>query len=177
MTHRELVDRAVRWLRGTAGCPIALGEMVTSCSEQPDAIGFRDRGLGTYVIECKVSRADFFADRHKGHRRAPSALGLHRYYLCPPDLIRSEEVPEGWGLLYAHPRTIEIVKGKRPKYWKHEPEFCCTADRAHEIGVLFSALARLRIHLGAGEFDRIVGMTYAARLEELALPVEGNPHA
>jgi hypothetical protein len=164
MTHAELVERAVRWLRGTAGCPIAFGELVTvACSEQPDAMGFRDCGASTYVIECKASRADFLADRHKGHRRAEEALGLYRYYMCPPGLIKPEEVPERWGLLYAHPAKVELVKGKRPKCWKHEPEFHCQPHRPNEMGVLFSLLCRLRLHLGPAEFDRIAGMTYSDR--------------
>lgn len=170
MTHAELVARAARWLRGTAGCPIVFAEMVTYCGEQPDAIGFRDRGLGTYLIECKATRSDFLADRHKAHRHAPRAIGLHRYYMSPPNLIGADEVPAGWGLLYAHASKVELVKGKRPKCWRHEPDFACSPHRENELGVLFSALSRLRIHLGASEFDRIVGMTYTKRLEELGQP-------
>lgn len=170
MTHAELVERAVRWLRGTAGCPIAFGEIVTACPEQPDAIGFRERGTGSYLIECKVSRSDFLADRHKGHRRADEALGSYRYYMCPPGLIKADEIPERWGLLYAHPGKVELVKGKRPKYWKYEPEFDCRPHRVSELGVLFSVLCRLRIHLGAAEFDRIAGLTYKERVAELEPP-------
>jgi hypothetical protein len=168
MTHAELVERAVRWLRGTVGCPIAFGEIVTLCPEQPDAIGFRDRGAGTYMIECKASRADFFADRHKGHRRAERALGLHRYYMVPPGLVTAAETPERWGLLYAHPKRVEVVKGKRPKCWTPQSDFTCEPHRENEMGVLFSLLCRLRIHLGESEFDRIAGLTYKQRVAELA---------
>lgn len=167
MTHAELVERAVRWLRGTAGCPIAFGEVVTLCPETPDAIGFRDSGASTYLIECKVSRADFLADRNKAHRRADRALGLYRYYMVPPGLITADETPERWGLLYAHPAKVELVKGKRPKSWKHEPEFCCEPHRENEATVLYSLLSRLRVHLGDAEFNRIAAMTYKERKAEM----------
>ena len=37
-------------------------------------------------------------------------MGDFRYYLVPDGMVTADEVPEGWGLLYAKPRTIRVIK-------------------------------------------------------------------
>lgn len=68
--------------------------------EIPDAIGFRpvDPLGGSTVVEVKVTRADFLADRTKPHRMA-GGMGRWRYYLTPAGLVTTVELPPGWGLL------------------------------------------------------------------------------
>ena len=68
------------------------------------------------MIECKASRADFFADRKKPARQHPDVMGLGhgRYYMTPPNLVRADEVPEGWGLLWAGKRVRRIVNAHPP---------------------------------------------------------------
>ena len=68
VTHAELVERAVRWLRGTMGCGVVLCERDAGVGEIPDAIGWRLRDVASHLVECKVTRADFFADLKKQHR-------------------------------------------------------------------------------------------------------------
>lgn len=109
MTHDELVKRAVKWLkepsRGKSGCGVAVPEIVSTSYETPDAIGWVGGGF-SYMIECKVSRADFLCDRKKG--RQLFGCGYKRFYLCPPGLIKPDELPEYWGLLYCHPDEITL---------------------------------------------------------------------
>jgi hypothetical protein len=65
-THQQLCDRALRWLSGTRRCePVFAG--IASCSEVPDAIGWSScyAHEGSTVIECKISRSDFYAERKK----------------------------------------------------------------------------------------------------------------
>lgn len=72
----------------------------TISGERPDAIGWRD-GI-SILIECKASHADFLADRKKPFRAETDnqqGMGDWRFYLCPPEIIKPEELPEGWGLL------------------------------------------------------------------------------
>lgn len=98
MTHAELVEFAARWLRGTRRCALVAEER--SCqksSESPDAIGWGPRG-DSVLVECKVSRVDFLADRRKPHR-AGAGMGLERWYLTDRGLMRPEEITAGWGLL------------------------------------------------------------------------------
>lgn len=109
LTHDELVSRAYRWLRAR-GCKVICWRRNTNCHEQPDALGFRRCGW-SWLIECKVSRADFFADRDKPHRVL--GVGSYRYYLTPPDLIGATEVPDGWGLLEVRGRSVmEVVPAR-----------------------------------------------------------------
>ncbi len=64
--HQMLCDRALRWLSGNRRCnPVFAG--IASCSEVPDAIGWSSsyKHRGSIVVECKVSAADFYADKKK----------------------------------------------------------------------------------------------------------------
>jgi hypothetical protein len=166
MTHAELVIRAVSWLKGM-GCPIVFYEMVTLQSEEPDAIGWRNSAGDSYLVECKASRADFLADRKKPHRHMP-ALGQFRYFMCPPGMIKPDELPDCWGLLYCHPKTVEIVRGRHPKrYVVADIEaFSCDRDPYKELRMFYSALNRLRIDLGAEDFSRRIHMSYTERKKQ-----------
>lgn len=108
MTHAELVDRAVRWLKGAKRCRVVWTQATILTSEQPDAIGWVTGGW-SILVECKASRADFFRDQNKWHRRGVG-MGNRRWYLTPAGLVKPEEVPEGWGLLECGPRGVRIVK-------------------------------------------------------------------
>lgn len=106
MTHEKLVARAVAWLR-RYGCGVVLSEQSCSSGETPDAIGWK-RACHSVVVECKISRADFLADRDKPFRRKPErGMGCERYYLSPAGLIKPEELPEGWGLLELWGREVK----------------------------------------------------------------------
>jgi hypothetical protein len=116
-THQALCDKAVSWLgrpksQQGHGCHVAVSEVPSGWNgEIPDAIGFRETGeprfgdSGSVLVEVKVSRADFLADKKKPHRINPeTGMGNWRYYLCPEGLIHPSELPDKWGLLYVTPR-------------------------------------------------------------------------
>jgi len=110
ISHSALVKRAERWLLGQ-GCVFALTELmvVTNTLEIPDAIGWKD--AEAILVECKTSRADFAADQKKWFRREPACgMGRYRYYLCPKGMLQPEEMPEGWGLLWVHPKQTRRIK-------------------------------------------------------------------
>lgn len=132
MTHGELVSRAAQWLRGTMRCGVVLSERGAGL-EIPDAIGW---GKHVVVVECKVSRADFFSDRKKPHR--VYGMGQKRFYLTPPSLVGAHEVTEGWGLAVATPRCIRIVR--------HAPEHIDTRFIAGELRLVLSELRRYQLH-------------------------------
>ena len=164
MTHAELVERAEQWLK-RMGCPIVFAEMVTLNTEVPDAIGWRNSGRESFMVECKASRSDFLADKHKAHRwEGARAVGGYRYYMTPAGLVKPEEVPERWGLLWCHAKTVELVRGKHPRRWSAEGDaFRHDASHVQELSMLYSALNRLRIDLGAGDFAARIHMTYSER--------------
>lgn len=76
-------------------------------------------GLGSFnesvIIEVKTSRADFIADSRKWCRNEQAAnigrqAGTMRWFLCPEYLIKDNELPEKWGLLYYDGKKIYPVK-------------------------------------------------------------------
>jgi hypothetical protein len=108
MTHAQLVERAVRWLRSYR-CGVVLSEQACVSGEMPDAIGWK-KASHSVLVECKVSRADFLADRDKPFRLKPEkGVGSERFYLTPPNLVRVEELPVGWGLLQCRRDRVEMI--------------------------------------------------------------------
>jgi hypothetical protein len=108
MTHSQLVEKAVRWLRRYR-CGVVLSEQACVSGEMPDAIGWK-RACHSVLVECKVTRADFLADQVKPFRLKPEqGVGMERFYLTPPGLLRPEEVPAGWGLLELRGRGVEML--------------------------------------------------------------------
>jgi len=135
MTHEELTERAVKWLKGQ-GYKVALTEFRTSSCEEPDAIGFN--GATSCLVECKTSRADFFADRKKWFRQNPAmGMGVYRYFLTPKDLVRPDELPEGWGLLE--------IRGQRTFKIAEAAPFDLSDAMKAERTVIYSILRRLAI--------------------------------
>lgn len=107
--HEEMVLAACRWLKKTKRCGLVFAEPGKNvCSEEPDALGFRTSGLHSMVVECKTSRSDFLADAKKPHRRH-GGMGVCRWYLVPTGMVKPEEVPEGWGLLYLEGKKVREV--------------------------------------------------------------------
>jgi hypothetical protein len=109
MTHAQLVDKAVRWLRGYR-CGVVLSEQACVSGEMPDAIGWK-QACHSVLVECKVTRADFLADRAKPFRQKPEkGVGSERFYLTPPAVVQMEELPAGWGLLELRRGRIEMLQ-------------------------------------------------------------------
>lgn len=103
MTHADLVEVAYRWVLKNTSCQMAFKELeaATSTGEIPDVIGFcSDLSV---VIECKVSWADFVADRKKPFRIDPSlGMGTQRFYCCPDGIVSVMDLPYQWGLIWVH---------------------------------------------------------------------------
>lgn len=109
LSHQQLTDRAVAWLRNNQRCSVVLENMYSRCMERPDAIGWRSRH--STVIECKTSSADFRGDIRKTIRiHSFMGMGLSRFYLAEPNILRVERLPKGWGLLETDGRSVTIVK-------------------------------------------------------------------
>lgn len=132
MSHAELVERAERWLLRTCGCGFVLTELSSDSREIPDAIGWRR--CRSYLIECKTSRSDFSADAKKPFRRKPEqGMGNLRYYMTPPGLVTTDDLPERWGLLEAYPTRVKIVRAatpfQSPKIASNDRKILCAALR------------------------------------------------
>jgi hypothetical protein len=139
MTHALLVRNAIEWLRRYR-CGVVLSEQACISGEMPDAIGWK-RACHSVLVECKVSRADFLADRAKPFRqRSEIGVGCERFYLVPRGLVRVDELPARWGLLELQNRRIKMVKGSR-KNLRSEEGFRC------EMNLLLASLRRVEIRI------------------------------
>lgn len=130
MKHSDLLPYAHRALKNTFKCPVILIEPRAHHREIPDAIGFK--ADCSIVIECKITRADFFADQQKTR-----TLGNWRFYLTPPDLIQKHELPKGWGLIELNHLTHGGVQGNM---WTLNMPFKSSMEAERRL--LYSALRR-----------------------------------
>jgi hypothetical protein len=139
MTHAQLVQKAVHWLRSYR-CGVILSEQACASGEMPDAIGWK-RACHSVLVECKISRSDFLADREKPFRqKSQLGLGCERFYLVSAGLLRADELPEGWGLLECHNREVRVIRpaGKNLR---------TAIGFRHEMNLLLASLRRVEIRI------------------------------
>ncbi len=106
-THKDLVEIAYKWVVKNGSVGFAFKELKSISSEIPDVIGFNS--WESILIECNASRSDFFRDKAKPHR-SESGMGNWRFFCCPKDLIRVDELPEKWGLIYVNENGRATIK-------------------------------------------------------------------
>lgn len=134
-THKEACNRVARWLQNTAGCAVVMTERTTRVPETPDAIGWKGDGT-SILVECKVSRSDFHADKAKIFRRIEDqGVGRHRYYAAPKGILTPEDMPDGWGLLEITDHHVRVRKPPTDK----------PANKTAEVSMLVSAIRRLEL--------------------------------
>ena len=139
MTHAQLVERAVRWLRSYR-CGVVLSEQACVSGEMPDAIGWK-RANHSVLVECKVTRSDFLADRAKPFRQKPQqGVGCERFYLTPPALVKIEELPAGWGLLELRRGRIEVAQPSAKN-------LRTAAGLRYEMNLLLASLRRVEVRI------------------------------
>jgi hypothetical protein len=138
LDHPALVTRAERWLRNTLHCRAVQTEprALTHSCEQPDAIGWVNGRC--IIVECKISRSDFYADLKKVARNPLiDSLGDWRFYLTPPGLLDGINLPDGWGWYTVNGRTVRHAGGESYTNMKTPP---CRSRRDSEIAILLYAL-------------------------------------
>ncbi|HTS35158.1 MAG TPA: hypothetical protein VMH04_05760 [Candidatus Solibacter sp.] len=139
MTHGQLVERAVRWLRSYR-CGVVLSEQACVSGEMPDAIGWK-QACHSVLVECKITRADFLADRAKPFRLKPEkGVGSERFYLTPPGMVKVEELPSAWGLLELRHGRVETVKAS-------EKNLRTAAGFRYEMNLLLASLRRVEVRI------------------------------
>jgi len=142
MTHPGLVELAVKWLRTKYRCGIVLSEQACCSGEVPDVIAWKGR-CRSVVVECKVSRPDFLADRSKPWRQDPDvALGCERFYMAPAGIIAAEELPAGWGLLEVRGRKVELTVPCSKRRSLRSAE-----GMMNEMNLLLASLRRVEVRI------------------------------
>jgi hypothetical protein len=78
-------------------------------------------------------------------------MGDWRFYLCPPEIINSCDLPDNWGLLWVYPDKIKAVIGvpKGNCSWGESP---FSGNKHSENAMLVSACRRMIIR---GHFKEI----------------------
>lgn len=133
MTHAEVVEIARLWLARRWRCQIVVTELGAAGGEVADAIGWQ--GHDSYLVECKVSRADFAADHDKPFRVNPDrGVGLYRFYMTPKGLLDPSELPHDWGLVEVEQGRARVRCGSAP-FMRRNVEY--------ELLLLASALRRI----------------------------------
>jgi hypothetical protein len=141
MTHTQLVRLAEQWLRRKYHCGIVLSEQSCASGETPDVIGWKGK-CRSVMIECKISRGDFLADREKPFRKDPAqGMGCERFYLAPQGLIRFDELPRTWGLLEAKGRDISITARPARKSQRSD------IGLMWEMNLLLASLRRVEVRI------------------------------
>jgi len=129
----------VRWLRSYR-CGVVLSEQACVSGEMPDALGWK-QACHSVLVECKVTRADFLADRAKPFRvKAEKGVGSERFYVTPPGLIHSTELPLGWGLLELRRGRVEMVQASAKNLRT------ATGFR-YEMNLLLASLRRVEVRI------------------------------
>jgi len=139
ITHAHLVQRAVRWLRHYR-CGVVLSEQACVSGEMPDALGWK-QACHSVLVECKVTRSDFLADRAKPFRqKSEKGVGNERFYLAPPGMIKVEELPAGWGLLQIQRGRVEMLHASAKNLRS------ATGFR-YEMNLLLASLRRVEVRI------------------------------
>jgi hypothetical protein len=139
MTHAQLVEKAILWLRAH-GSGIILSEQGCANGEMPDAIGWK-RACHSILVECKLSRTDFLADREKPFRKRPElGVGCERFYLTAGRLLDPRELPAGWGLLECAGRKLEMVR-------RSARNLRSPIGFQYEMNLLLASLRRVEIRI------------------------------
>ncbi len=195
-THQKLCDRAVRWLSGTKKCnPVFSG--IASTSEVPDAIGWTP--WSSIVVECKTSKADFYADKKKyikfrspdgqftrrmsndywkqksldeGWKEEPdSAMGQRRYFMSEPDVITAQMIQEN-----RPDHGLLHVKGKQVRVIIDAPVRKELVDYPSEIRCLKFAFIHFKDNLMRHGFTVDISMAtkshWAGGGDGIELPVQ-----
>jgi len=161
LSHKDLVLIGYKWILKNASCGVAFKEFHTINLEIPDVLGFNSSD--SVLIECKTSRSDFRKDFKKSHRINGKGMGQYRFYMCPTGIIKKEELPEKWGLIYVNEKKKAIcvynpIKD-RGKYvegkWEKNNSF--ERDLLAENSFMYSALRRMFLK---GKLEEIYDKNY-----------------
>lgn len=140
MIHAQLVSKAVQWLR-RYGCGIVLSEQACVSGEVPDAIGWKG-ACRSILVECKLTRSDFLADRAKPFRQDPAiGLGCERWYCTPAGLLSPKDLPRHWGFLEFRAGELRIAV-KASRHNQRTP-----AGLLYEMNLLLASLRRVEVRI------------------------------
>lgn len=147
LLHEEQNQVAAKWLKKNGFVVVGTNIWSSGVRERFDVVGFRQQC--SVIIESKVSRSDFFADRKKPERKG-RGLGTYRFYITPLNMITIDELPPSWGLLYFDGKKVLEIHRAAGNYWSAYPadddnwsDFQHESSVELERNVLFSLARKL----------------------------------
>lgn len=149
LTHTKIIQFSKKVLKRSGErwrCGVTFSELSTANTEIPDVLGFQSGGSS--LIEAKASRGDFLSDKNKIFRQYPEqGMGNYRFYACPTGLIKENELPANWGLIYVSEkgRCTVVVKPKKQ-------ERNLYAENAY----MYSVLRRIIIYHNMDEIEHFI---------------------
>lgn len=120
LTHDEIAEVGARKLKQMGYIAVFANINSAAAGERPDALGVKSCGE-TFLLESKVSRADFFNDLKKPWRKDSKGIGDFRAYITPKGLLKPEEIPYGWMLWEVHGKTKPVIKVIKGEVRKRDP--------------------------------------------------------
>ena len=143
LSHKQAVKRVVNWLRNSRGCAIVMSERVTAAvSEVPDAIGWHGNGQSV-LVECKISHADFLADKNKLFRKYEDrGVGDLRYFAAPKGVLMADDMPDGWGHLEISDYQIRERAKPAPKLTNKMAEVCMLVSSIRRLEIACTVFVR-----------------------------------
>lgn len=127
ITHTDLVNCAVKWLRTNDHKVYFAEPRFEGHKYSPDALGWswrygiRPDSATSTLIECKASRSDFLADRKKlihDQDHSEDHPGDRRFFMVPESLrIDPTKLPYGWGLIEVDTKKRCTVKLSGPNFF------------------------------------------------------------
>lgn len=149
LTHSKIIEYSRKVLKrgGTRWkCGVTFAELSTANAEIPDVLGFQSGGSA--LIEAKASRGDFLGDKKKHFRKyADYGMGNYRFYACPKGIIKENELPDKWGLIYVS------EKGRCTLVVKPEWQEC---NLRAENSYMYSVLRRIIIYHNTSEIEKFI---------------------
>ena len=109
-----------------------------------------------------------------------SGMGQLRYYFCPLGVIRPEDLPPKWGLLYVDRGKVTIERGPDPTCWPgnfFDAYSFKDRNSKGETRMLLSAVGRMRKGLGVKEFERLIHRPYFEPKNEPQTPLRSEEGA
>jgi len=135
MTHAQLVERAVAWLRGYR-CGVVLSEQACISGEMPDAIGWKRARIPCCRVQGFPGRLS--ADRTSHSVTNPSWDWAAKLLSNALAAAGPKEVRRA-GTARSRGRKIEVVRRSAPT--------CAARRLAYEMNLLLASLRRVEIRI------------------------------
>ena len=117
----------------------------------------------THLFEIKISRSDYKRDAKKHWRKHGEGVGRNRWFVVPEGLITSDEVNDGWGLIYVTKKgQLQVVKAS---------EHFESRQHLEELNILRALLRRTGQDQRVFEFGKRADTT---EKKSLAIDIQQN---